>query len=316
MAHSAIRPAYSTGDPRRGPLVPHDRWDPERWTGLLELHWVIPKEHPVVIGAGWQRVEEDRRVAPRRTVGGLRIGGEPEIRRSLVAEIVRRGNRQTPVLPGSSLKGAVRQVYELLTPSCILGLHRKSARCQVTSKQIHGKLCPACSLFGALGYAGRLAFGEATPLPKQLFLTKKQVPNAWGKQKPVKGHVRVYDLSPDRDQNDELRKTPETTRAVAGLFKSRVRVVNASKEELGILLLAAGLKAPSSPGLRLGGKKFHGLGAVTPKLVIADEYHPHYRRFENEVLAAWAGPLVGAALEDEERRRAWEALHAAISTEV
>lgn len=313
MAHSAIRPANSTGDPRRGPLVPHDHWDPERWTGLLQFQWEIPKEHPVVIGAGWQRVETSQRIAPRRTVGGQKLGGEPEIQRSLVAEIVRRGEQQTPVLPGSSLKGAVRQVYELLTPSCVLGLHRKGQLCQVKHHQVHGKVCPACSLFGALGYAGRLAFGEATPT--KLILKKTQVPNGWTPQEPVDGHVRVYDLSPDRDQEGQIRETPETTRAVAGVFTSKVRVLNASQEELGILLLAVGLNAPSSPGLRLGGKKFHGLGAVNPELVVADEYYPHYRRFEGETLAGWIDPKIESALEDEERRRAWEALHAVISTE-
>lgn len=316
MAHSPIRPAYGNTTPFRGPLVPHDHWDPELWTGLLHFRWKIPREHPVAIGAGWKRIEGGNGFTPQSKIAGRRVPTATSPQGEVVAEIVRRGGgRPTPVLPGSSLNGAVRQVFELLTPSCRRGLQEKDELCQVKADQAYGMVCPACSLFGTLGYAGRLAFGEAVP-EKKTPPMKRSVPNAWHPQKPVEEHVRIYDLSPDRDnKTKKLRKTHESTRAVAGTFGSKARVVNASDEELGILLLAMGLNSPSSPGLRLGGKKFHGLGAVTPELVFADEYYPEYRRFENEHVERWAEPLLEAALEDDERRRVWEELHNVISRE-
>jgi hypothetical protein len=66
------------------------------------------------------------------------------------------------MLPGSSFKGMLRSVFEAVTESCILNYPRAplNAKPQSHSKvcKAKGYICPACSLFGCLGYRGKLGF--------------------------------------------------------------------------------------------------------------------------------------------------------------
>jgi len=308
MAHEAVRPAFEQIE--KEPTVPHSTWDPELLTGRLEVRWMIPKDHAVAIGSGWLRVEQGKPTVETTRIGRKTFTQNLPGERFIVSEIVRRGDHQLPVLPGSSIKGAVRQVYELLTPSCSRGV--RSPLCKVGARERRGRVCPTCSLFGAAGYGGRLAFGEATP-EQGARLTERDVPTAWSKQQPVAGRMRAYDLARDTDRDGNVREEHEKTRAVYGPFRCRVRVVNASQEEMGLLLAALGLEAPSSPGLRLGAKKFHGLGSADPTLLSWVERFPEQRHFVGEEAAGWARPFIKAVLADSDRRRAWKELHEAIS---
>ena len=153
MAFEAIPRAYL--EVTRGAFVPHSRFLDGRWSGVLEVVWTIDAAHPVVIGAGWFGLESGM------TYKGASLGPHakkppPQKPPEIVAEIVRRGSGRVPVLPGSSLKGALRQVYELLTPSCQLV---RGEACRARAKDASPQVCPACSLFGAAGLGGRFVFG-------------------------------------------------------------------------------------------------------------------------------------------------------------
>lgn len=291
MGHKAIRPAYGDQIDTRGRFVPHDRFLPNRWTGVVEVRWKIDPAHPVVIGAGW--------FARETTEHG------PEV----VAEIVRTDPERTPVLPGSSLKGAVRQIYELLTPSCRL---ERGQACRVSPRHTHPRVCPACSLFGAAGLGGRLAFGEARPEVEgwRDHLRVVQTPAAWQPRHAPRGTVKVYNLGKSTEPDGQPRREKERTWCVAGDFRSRLRLVNASDEELGILFAALGLGSVKAR-LRLGGKKFHGLGAVEVELVEARETHPQRRSLTGPDATAFARGRTDQALEPEERRRTWDAVQKA-----
>ncbi len=67
--------------------------------------------------------------------------------------------------------------------------------------------------------------------------------------------------------------------------------------------------------LRLGGKKFHGLGAVNVELVEARRNHPAAPRLGREDATAFADDLVEKALRKPQRRRTWETLHRVIGAE-
>jgi hypothetical protein len=228
----------------------------------------------------------------------------------ILAEIVRRGSDGVPVLPGSSLKGAVRQVYELLTASC--RLVRREA-CRVKPKDHEPRVCPACSLFGAAGLGGRLGFGEAEPVSgAQQGPRIVKTPVAWQPRRWEEGTVRVYDRQKAVGEDRAPAREVEPTWAVAGRFRSRLRLVNASGEELGLLFASLGLGAPS-PSIRLGGKKYHGLGAVDVLLERSVRSHPTREVLEGPDLSAWAGRLVQQWVEAvKPRRDAWEALHEAL----
>ncbi|MDQ3012021.1 MAG: RAMP superfamily CRISPR-associated protein [Acidobacteriota bacterium] len=82
------------------------------------------------------------------------------------------------IVPGTSLKGAVRSIAEAISDSClriardeikrnlsndvrpcdeVKSSHRQSGQ----EKNRDPKLCPCCSIFGALGYQGRVSFTDA-----------------------------------------------------------------------------------------------------------------------------------------------------------
>ena len=315
MPHRAVRRIF--GEPERGRLVPHHLLT--GWTGRLEIAWTFERERLVVIGAGWFRVEEQQEAAPRRAVAAVhrRRPGPAQAGQArpplLAAEIVRRGAGRLPVLPGSSLKGAVRQAYELLSPSCVPG---NRDACRVRPKDDRSpQLCPACSLFGAPGVGGRLAFGEATPVGPDAAqrVGLVAVPTAWAPRRPAPGAVRVYGQGKAVGQDGSSAPAPEQTWAAWGEFRSRLRVVNASDKELGLLFAALGLGA-EGPSVRVGRKKFHGFGAARVAVVGAERHYSELERIhlDKDEAAAWASDLAGRALADPQRREAWEALHEAL----
>lgn len=288
MANEAIPRAYDRPEPVA--FVPHSPLRSNRWSGQLSLEWTIDPAHAVVIGAGWQDMAET---------------GQGE--RDIVAEIVRRGDERVPVLPGSSLKGAVRQVYELLTPSC----HLEPA-CRVRAEDDRPRVCWACSLFGAPSLGGRLRFGEASPV-ESARVDAIRVPRAWGNQKGKPGTTRVYDLSPGQSEGAPSNLT-EWTFAVSGRFASKLLVTNATDEELGLLFAALGLGA-KRPALRLGGKKFHGLGLAEPVLTsVVWQKAPAKHETATEDLQAWVKSLVSkAVLAHSNRKEKWEHLQGVIN---
>ncbi len=311
MGHEAVTPAYP--NTRTELFVPHTPLRPDCWTGVLHVAWKIDPKHPVVIGAGWFGVKGGEAGPERRLNDGpRRMGPLRQSSREIVSEIVRRGSKSLPVLPGSSLKGAVRQVYELLTPSCRLV---KGRACQVKKEDHQPRICPACSFFGAAGLGARLAFGEADAAPGAQRPFQVKTPKAWPPVLGIEGTVRVYDQQEAVDRDGVSSPKLEPTWAVAGLFRSRLRLVNASNEELGVLFASLGLGAPS-PSIRLGGKKYHGLGAVDVVLEKAARLHPARETRESNDLVEWAGWLAHEwVTKVEPRREAWEALHEALRAE-
>jgi len=78
--------------------------------------------------------------------------------------------RYTPIIPGTSLKGMVRSIFEVLTNSCV-GLAAEGKRLVPSSHQKcpnRGELCPACRTFGYLKkgdedvHRGLVNIGQAT----------------------------------------------------------------------------------------------------------------------------------------------------------
>lgn len=312
MGAKTVRRAFAATE--RADFVPHTPLFPDRWTGVIQLDLRFSDQRPLVVGAGWfvlrggelpVRDRERLNLGPKR-----RPTVQPPVRPpEVVAEIVRR--QGLPVLPGSSLKGAVRQVYELLTPSC--GLVRRQS-CQVKAKEPVPHICPACSLFGAAGLGGRLAFGEAVPVSGRWAAAKAPltVPLAWPPRQEVLGTVKVYDQEPATPREVRVPVRTGLTWAVWGDFRCRVRVVNAADEELGLLFASLGVGA-ASPMLRVGGKKYHGFGAADICLLSAVRSAPHRESLDAEALLARARELATTALMVPERRVAWEALHAALA---
>jgi len=108
------------------------------------------------------------------------------------------------IVPGTSLKGAVRSIAEAISDSCvritrkdiernlavkeagpcdeIKSKHRQSDR----EKAREAKLCVCCSIFGALGYQGRVSFTDARLVKGSVTVHRVQSPY------PPRESARIY----------------------------------------------------------------------------------------------------------------------------
>lgn len=152
MGHSQVSRAYQEVE-RSPQFIPHHRLLADRWTGVVRLRWRVARDYPLAVGAGWFSLRGGE-PPPDRPLTGLprRVQQQRATPIEVVAEIVRRGAEGTPIIPGSSLKGAVRQVYELLTPSCLRGRPMGATRLRVSPNP--GSVPPAlCSARAASAVA-------------------------------------------------------------------------------------------------------------------------------------------------------------------
>jgi hypothetical protein len=241
--HALSRPE---GKIERHRPPPHDAWERGLFTGLLSLRLEVPPE---------------QYVSPATGRLGLVQEGSGEIVAQRAATCA-----GTPVLPGSGIKGAVRTLYELLSFSCDpFARGGQDGRCGQEA------CCDACSLFGALGHAGRLSFTDAVPTgPAAVKVEVQKVPVPWTPD-PSKTHgeFRLYDLKEamflEPGRKIVRRQPKELSREVyLGSFETRMSFANLQPEELGRILLAMGLGTDRQTRfpLRLGGIKYDGKGGV------------------------------------------------------
>lgn len=155
-----------------------------------------------------------------------------------------------PAVPGSSLKGAVRAVFEAVTPSCAVTDHRESCRAQSGQNP---ELCPACAVFGAMGYLGRVRFGDAVWREGQTELYHLQAlyrPRRRGGRKFYR-HGRMQ----EDPNNEPIEVIPQ-----GSFLEGALNFEDLSAEEVGALCFALGLDG--SFCLKLGGGKPACLGSV------------------------------------------------------
>jgi hypothetical protein len=227
--------------------ISHERWQPDHFTGTLHLMLTIPAGQFVSPGTG------------------RLVLAELEGREIVAQQAARAAGR--PVVPGSGIKGAVRTLYELLSFSCD-PLDRQT-RCTKAA------CCDACSLFGLLGWSGRISFSDAVPVqPGSVQAQIQKVPIPWQPDAAkTDGDFRLYDLEEARMLDPDRRvwmKRPKLAREVfTGELQTRLTFWNVTPEELGRLLLATGLGANDQTRflLRLGGVKYDGKGGaqMTPQ---------------------------------------------------
>jgi RAMP superfamily len=234
--HGISRPGSEVA---RSPAVPHDRWLPDRLTGVIELSF---------------ETLTDRFVSPG--TGRLALSGSEG---SEVVALKAARSHDHPVVPGSGIKGAVRTHYELLSFSC--NPFDFKAGCKGL------RLCDACSLFGARGHLGRISFSDAVPHENgsvRVAVRKLPVGHESHGSK-TRGDFRLYDLAPDSSPSSGGAPRETHSREVfTGRFRARLAFMNTKPEELGRLLLCLGLGKEEIPGfpIRLGGVKYDGQGAV------------------------------------------------------
>jgi hypothetical protein len=168
----------------------------------------------------------------------------------LLKSLVRRKNQ--PIIPGTSLKGATRSLVEMFTHSCpSVGDRRRMCKYRKETSRV----CPACRIFGAMGYRGHIHFDDG------VFITLNrgvvEIPTPYS-QRPRNWDRRYY---PHHLVNREASNWPLEVVEAGCRFLIQSTFKNLSAAELGAVLIALGAgEWQLCP--KFGGGKNAGLGAV------------------------------------------------------
>jgi hypothetical protein len=235
---------------RRDPLLRHghDRLTPGLLAGRLEGQLVA--RTPVHVGTG--TIERTARLAP-----GLAV------ETPLVWPLARAA--RIPVVPGPTLKGAVRSLVEAIAPAC-LGMRQRAPalppalQALETCRRYPGRpaeLCVACRLFGALGYQGRVRFADAPLLAGDTTIATAPSPRGPAPARAAVPRGRKF----YRHGQPAQGTIPLEVCATGAVFPLRLDFTNLLPAELGLLLLALGQGEPPL-ALKLGGSKPACFGSI------------------------------------------------------
>ena len=179
----------------------------------------------------------------------------------LIKTAVRKGNKI--VIPGSSLKGAIRSVVEAISKSCVCKVDRKRVRLPNKYAECNRKnnLCVACRMFGAMEFQGNIAIQDAPYIDGEI--VTKLIP-------PLHPPLR---LKKDETNNLPMRrfymhgevatgKTPIEALEKDSKFQFAVQFNNLKKSELGLFFTALGHHSKHPFKIKIGGAKPVCFGSV------------------------------------------------------
>jgi CRISPR/Cas system CSM-associated protein Csm3 (group 7 of RAMP superfamily) len=247
---------FPEGRPDRKKGAGQDKLNPRSLSGTLEL--TLRTLTPVHVGSGYSDF--------------IKAGDQEYLAALQASKPVREADavRRRYLIPGSSIKGAVRSLVEAITRSCIRitqGRHRPYIPQGYGGCMSVNDLCIACRLFGAQDYQGHVSFEDAVAPKGSLVLLG--TPLLWTPARGGRGLPPRY-LERDRAKG---RKFYRHARPPSGVdpracIKSdaelplRIHFLNLSEAELGILLTALGQHPDYRFPIKLGGGKPVGLGSV------------------------------------------------------
>jgi hypothetical protein len=242
--------------PERKQGAGQDKLNPRLLSGTLEL--TLRTLTPVHVGLGYSDF--------------VTAGNQEYLAALQASKPVREADavRRRYLIPGSSIKGAVRSLVEAITRSCIRitqGRHRPYIPQGYGGCMSVNDLCIACRLFGAQDYQGHVSFEDAVAPKGSLVLLG--TPLLWTPARGGRG------LPPRYLQGNQARgrKFYRHARPPSGVdpracIKSgaelplRIHFLNLSEAELGVLLTALGQHPDHRFPIKLGGGKPVGLGSV------------------------------------------------------
>lgn len=249
-------------DIQKSKYMADDRFYEEKRTGRLELELRVFSEYLFVGSGNYDLREKDKLVY----YSFFRTNGKV-------------------VIPGTSIKGAVRSVLEAISNSCVSQVGRREnhprthRKCEFDPEKKRVDLCSSCKLFGTTGYAGRANFSDAPPEMEGI--------------RDIIEIVKIHELFPPKINKKDKRKfyqnkkfnpvgnlKPEKNyrfvEAVkkGSIFKTSLSFQNLTKEELALLFYAMGVGQDYM--IKVGGAKPRCFGTV---------------RFNPANLKLWADPL-------------------------
>jgi CRISPR/Cas system CSM-associated protein Csm3 (group 7 of RAMP superfamily) len=233
------------GEIRKNPLVSHAEFKKDKYTGVLEAD--LKALTPIHIASGLFELANNQVVK-----GFTMLNGRP-------------------IIPGTSLKGVIRSVVEATTnpPSCVTIANKEirdkiprglDKQCRVDERQ--REICVTCSIFGALGYRGRISFSDAIirkgslnvqEIP-QLFQPRDNAPLYYNQKGRIRGRKFYFHGVPAKGKEPALVLTEGSTLSFKVFFE------DFSDQELCLLFTAMGVIGGLK--LKLGGGKPACLGTA------------------------------------------------------
>jgi hypothetical protein len=245
--------------PNREKGAGRDKLNPCLLSGTLEL--TLHTLTPVHVGSGYSDF--------------IKAGNQEYLAALQASKPIREDGttRRRYLIPGSSIKGAVRSIVEAITRSCIRitqGRHRPYIPQGYGGCMSVNDLCIACRLFGAQDYQGHVSFEDAVAPKGSLVLLG--TPLLWTPARGGRGLPPRY-LERDRAKGRKFYRhaSPPSGVDPRACIKSgaelplRIHFLNLSEAELGVLLTALGQHPDHRFPIKLGGGKPVGLGSVQVK---------------------------------------------------
>ena len=216
----------------------HDQYHANHISG--QIHGTIEALSPIHIGSGV-----------------IDIGQDVE----LIKTAVRTGGNV--VIPGSSLKGAVRSIVEAISESCVNKVSyqvRRAVPRDFSECRQKNRLCVACRMFGAMGFQGNIAIQDAPHIEGEI--GTEYVPELYA---PGRYQRRLQDI-PGRKfyMHGEVvsGETPVEACKKGSKFRFVIQVDNLKKSEWGLLFTALGHHPEHPFKLKIGGAKPVCFGSI------------------------------------------------------
>lgn len=219
------------------------------------------------------------RTALHVSTGIVAMGSDVGNRVPLVKTMAKGTARQLTI-PGSSLKGVVRSIYEAITNSTLAvttDFYKKDmppARLPCKNKK---ELCPASLVFGALDWQGLIHFTDAkcektesvVGFMPSLYRPRPDQRRAYFQQGKAAGRKFYYHAVKAVDGGD--RGIPVQQAGTEYRFTTHLQFMNLSQAELGTLLISLGQDSKYPFALKVGGGKPVGMGTMTVEVTAIDQ---------------------------------------------
>ncbi|MFE4108372.1 RAMP superfamily CRISPR-associated protein [Almyronema epifaneia] len=182
-------------------------------------------------------------------------------------------HKNTLIIPGSSLKGVIRSTYEALTRSCLCKTKARReelppgyGECKIKKDQV--EVCPACRVFGAMGWQGLVSFADVVGQKASTsigFMPSLYRPRTENPMYQNNGRVagrKFYHHAVKAIDAGEQRGIPVQQAAEAYVFKTALQFKNLTEAELGTLFVILGQDSDYPIALKVGGGKPVGMGTL------------------------------------------------------
>ena len=246
----------------------HDRYQQNRTTG--RIHGTIKALTPIHVGSGIIDFGEHVNQQVELIKSAMRTMGEI-------------------VIPGSSLKGAIRSIVEAISESCVcktkVSLRRRPLEQFIECKRNNRneRLCIACRMFGAMGYQGNIAIQDAPLIQGNVetrrvpILERPRLPTTDNQGRPMRKFYKHGEVA--------TGETAFEACDVDSTFQFSVKIDNLSYAEWGLFFTALG-KHPEHPfNLKIGGAKPRCFGSVDfniTEIHVDDQQRERYLQWDSQ----------------------------------